>query len=55
MTTITSDQIHAFLTELGSCYQHQATLLLLGGSALCLPRSDRPALDIDHVGNDLQR
>ena len=55
MATITSDQIHAFLTELGSRYGHQATLLLLGGSALCLLGSERPTLDIDYVGSDLRK
>jgi hypothetical protein len=55
MATITSDQIHAFLTELGSRYQQQATLHLLGGSALCLLGSERPTLDIDYVGSDLHK
>ena len=55
MATITSDQIHAFLTELGSRYGHRATLLLLGGSALCLLGSERATLDIDYVGNDIHK
>lgn len=55
MATITSDQIQSFLTELGSRYPQQATLTLLGGSALCLLGSERPTLDIDYVGDDLRK
>jgi len=55
MESVASNQIHAFLTELGSRYAHSATLVLLGGSALCLLGSDRPTLDIDYVGDDIRK
>ncbi len=53
MEHIASDQIRAFLTELGQRYTRPDILVLLGGSALCLLGSDRPTLDIDYVGDDL--
>lgn len=55
METIAADQLNAFLTELGERYTLPATLVLLGGSALCLLGSDRPTLDIDYVGDDLHK
>jgi hypothetical protein len=55
METIAADQLYAFLTELGDRYARPATLVLLGGSALCLLGSDRPTLDIDYVGDDLHK
>jgi hypothetical protein len=55
MEALTSDHIHAFLNEVGSRYPKQATLTLLGGSALCLLGSERPTLDIDYVGDDLRK
>ena len=55
MATITSDQIHTFLTELGSQYTRPATLVLLGGGALCLLGSERPTMNIDYVGNDIRK
>jgi len=41
--------------NLGKRYAREATLLLLGGSALCLLGSPRPTLDIDYVGDDLNK
>lgn len=55
MEPIAAHQIRAFLTELGRRYTRPATLVLLGGSALCLLGSDRPTLDIDYVGDDLHK
>jgi hypothetical protein len=47
--------IQEFLARLGSRYPKQATLYLLGGSALILLGSSRDTLDIDYVGNDMQK
>ncbi|MCX6048718.1 MAG: DUF6036 family nucleotidyltransferase [Chloroflexi bacterium] len=55
MESIETVQIQAFLTEVGRRYQQIGTLLLLGGSALCLLGSPRPTLDIDYVGHDLHK
>lgn len=55
MATITYGQINAFLIELGVRYTKPATLILLGGSALCLLGSERPTADIDYVGDDLRK
>ncbi|MEZ4859722.1 MAG: DUF6036 family nucleotidyltransferase [Caldilineaceae bacterium] len=55
MAEITVARVRAFLTEVGRQYQQPATLLLLGGSALCLLGSTRATLDIDYVGHDLQK
>lgn len=50
MAEVTVNQIIALFTEVGQRHQQPATLLLLGGSALCLLGSPRPTLDIDYVG-----
>ncbi len=55
MAIISSDQIHVFLTAVGSRYEKEATLTLLGGSALCLLGSARTTLDIDYVGDDIHK
>lgn len=55
MAAITSDQIHRFLTELAVRYTQPATVILLGGSALCLLGSERPTADIDYVGDDIRQ
>jgi hypothetical protein len=55
MEHIASDQIRAFLTELGQRSGQPDVLVLLGGSALCMLGSDRPTLDIDYVGDDLRK
>ena len=55
MAKIAANQIRALLTEVGQRHQQPATLLLLGGSALCLLGSLRPTLDIDYVGHDLHK
>ena len=55
MATISSDHIHVFLTAVGSRYEKEATLTLLGGSALCLLGSERTTLDIDYVGDDIHK
>lgn len=49
MAAITIDHISAFLTEVGHRYQQPATLILLGGSALCLLGSKRATVDIDYT------
>lgn len=55
MESLAPDQINTFLNALGERYPHPATLLLLGGSALCLLGNARPTLDIDFVGDDLHK
>lgn len=55
MAEIAVSQIRTLLTEVGQRYHQPATLLLLGGSALCLLGSPRPTLDIDYVGHDLHK
>ncbi len=55
MAAITIARVRAFLTEVSQRYQQPATLLLLGGSALCLLGSTRATLDIDYVGHDLHK
>ena len=47
--------IEEFLARLGSHYLKESTLYLLGGSALILLGSSRDTLDIDYVGDDMQR
>ncbi len=44
MASIETAQIQTFLTEIGRRYAQPGTLLLLGGSALCLLGSSRPTL-----------
>jgi hypothetical protein len=53
--TISSQIIQEFLEQLGSRYPKQATLHLLGGSALILLGSSRDTLDIDYVGDDIRK
>jgi hypothetical protein len=55
MTSLESDQICSFLEALGERYLFPAQLYLLGGSALCLLGSPRPTLDIDYMGDDLNK
>lgn len=55
MAGIAEETILAFLVELGRRHPQPTELLLLGGSALCLPGSPRPTLDIDYVGDDLSK
>lgn len=55
MATISAEHIHQFLAELAARYTRPATLLLLGGGALCLLGSERPTADIDYVGDDLRK
>ena len=55
MGSVESGQIRAFLEELGRRYSNPAELVLIGGSALCLLGSPRPTLDIDYVGDDLNK
>lgn len=55
MATISAEHIHQFLAELAARYTRPATLLLLGGGALCLLGSERPTADIDYVGDDLRQ
>lgn len=55
MKNLTRESIQEFLTRLGSRYPKQVTLYLLGGSALILLGSSRDTLDIDYVGDDVQK
>ena len=55
MERVAKETIYAFLTEVGRRHQKAADLYLIGGSALCLLDNPRPTLDIDYVGNDLQK
>ena len=55
MEPIAPHQINAFLKELGDRCPFPTTLVLLGGSALCLLGSNRPTLDVDYVGDDLHK
>jgi Nucleotidyltransferase of unknown function (DUF6036) len=55
MATIESEQVLAFLKEVGKRYPSFAKLILVGGGALCVLGSPRPTLDIDYIGNDLQK
>jgi hypothetical protein len=55
MTEIDCDQIKTFLESLGERYKRHAKLILLGRSALCLLGNPRPTVDIDYVGDDLQK
>jgi hypothetical protein len=54
-TSINSEKINNFLEELGKLSLGKDSLILLGGSALCLLGSDRSTLDIDYVGDDLKK
>ena len=55
MESISSNQIDHLLTEIGKHVTTPASLVLLGGSALCLLGSERPTFDIDYVGHDLYK
>lgn len=55
MDAIAPQQLKSFLAAVGARYPRPATLVLLGGSALCLLGSHRPTLDIDYVGDDLHK
>ena len=55
MDAIATQQLKSFLAAVGARYPRPATLVLLGGSALCLLGSHRPTLDIDYVGDDLHK
>ena len=55
MASISATQIDHLLTEVGKRYPTPATLILLGGSALCVLGSERPTFDIDYVGHDLRK
>lgn len=55
MENLTRGKLEAFLAELGLRYPKTAQLHLIGGSALILLGSPRPTLDVDYVGDDLQK
>jgi Nucleotidyltransferase of unknown function (DUF6036) len=50
-----ASDIRSFLTILGILHSEPEQLLLLGGCALILLGSARTTLDIDYVGDDVQR
>jgi hypothetical protein len=47
MGGVASDEVLEYLNRLGKAYQEEATLYLIGGSALCLLGSPRRTMDID--------
>ncbi len=49
MEPVTPETLTEFLTQLGERYSNQATLYLLGGSALLLLGNPRQTLDIDYT------
>jgi hypothetical protein len=55
MDGLTREAIYMFLAEVGRRYSRAANLYLLGGSALNLLGNTRSTLDIDYVGDDLQK
>ena len=55
MKALSRQVIQEFLEALGSRYPRQATLRLIGGSALILLGSTRETIDIDFVGDDMQK
>lgn len=55
MESLTREKLEAFLAEVGRRYPQSAQLYLIGGSALTLLGSPRPTLDVDYVGDDLQK
>ena len=55
MKPISRRSIQDFFERLGKRYPKQAALHLIGGSALILLGSARETLDIDYVGDDIQK
>jgi len=55
MKIISKQNMQEFLERLGRRYPNKATLNLLGGSAMMLLGSTRDTLDIDYVGDDIQK
>jgi hypothetical protein len=55
MKKVSKQNIREFFEQLGNRYPEQATLYLLGGSALILLGSARETLDIDYVGDDVHK
>ncbi|MBI3169256.1 MAG: hypothetical protein HYZ22_12305 [Chloroflexi bacterium] len=55
MKNMSAQSVQEFLENLGRRYPEQATLYLLGGSALLLLGSSRDTLDIDYVGDDINK
>jgi hypothetical protein len=55
MTGVSKLNIQEFFKRLGNRYPKQVELHLLGGSALILLGSSRDTLDIDYVGDDIQK
>jgi hypothetical protein len=47
MGGVASDEVLEYLNQLGKAYQEEATLYLIGGSALCLLGNPRRTMDID--------
>ncbi|MEW6083699.1 MAG: DUF6036 family nucleotidyltransferase [Chloroflexota bacterium] len=55
MKPVSRQTIQDFFERLGTRYHKEATLQLIGGSALILLGSTRETLDIDYVGDDIQK
>jgi hypothetical protein len=55
MNNMSRQNIQEFLERLGGRCSKGANLYLLGGSALILLGSSRDTLDIDYVGDDIQK
>ena len=55
MGGIGQESLETLLNATAFRYREPATLILLGGCALALLGSPRPTLDIDYVGDDLDK
>lgn len=55
MGSIDQASLDALLRATAQRYREPATLILLGGCALALLGNPRPTLDIDYVGDDLEK
>ncbi len=55
MDGVNREALDALLFAVADRYRESATLTLLGGCALALLGSVRPTLDIDYVGDDLDK
>lgn len=55
MKSISKQIMNEFFERLGSQYPKQANLYILGGSAMIVLGSLRDTLDIDYVGDDIQK
>ena len=54
-SNLDEEMIRRFLEELGQRINHPDSLILLGGGALLLLGSSRQTLDLDYIGDDLDK